>query len=457
MKLSNLKRLRLPWMLLAAVILVGLGTFLGLRKSVTLVLNGHASTHTTYAFRVGDLLYVLDIPLSPSDDLSPAQSSWLAHGATVTLTRSIPVQVFLDGEIISFTSTSRLPSAMLAEAGVTIQPSDLVLSNGQPVDITQPFPADSASISLQVFPAVSFSLTENSQRRTFTSTSPNLGAALWSAGYSLFTVDELDPPIETPLTAGMTASLLRSRPVTIRTQHENLVVRTSAQTVAGALVDANLTVQGLDYSLPDPSSPIPASGVVQVVRVSEDVLVEQAPLEFETQHQPVNDLALDSQSIVQAGEYGLTARRVRVRYEDGVEISRQVEDEWVAREPQPRILGYGTLVTLQTEVVDGVTIDYWRKIEMYATSYHPSGVGKTTASGLPLQKGVAAIDRNYIPFFTRMYVPGYGEVIAADIGGGVIGRWIDLGYSDDDYVPWHQWVTVYFLWPPPENIVWIIP
>jgi len=223
------------------------------------------------------------------------------------------------------------------------------------------------------------------------------------------------------------------------------------------LVEVNLTVQGLDYSLPDPSSPIPASGVVQVVRVSEDVLVEQAPLEFETQHQPVNDLALDSQSIVQAGEYGLTARRVRVRYEDGVEVSRQVEDEWVAREPLPRIIGYGTLVTMQTEVVDGVTIEYWRKLEMYATSYHPSSVGNTTASGLPLQKGVAAIDRNFIPFFTRMYVPGYGEAIAADIGGGIIGRWIDLGYSDNDYVPWHQWVTVYFLWPPPENIVWIIP
>ncbi len=65
-------------------------------------------------------------------------------------------------------------------------------------------------------------------------------------------------------------------------------------------------------------------------------------------------------------------------------------------------------------------------------------VGDTTASGLPLQKGVAAVDTSLVPFFTQMYVPGYGEVIAADIGGGVIGRWIDLGYSDDDYVPWHS-------------------
>jgi len=34
---------------------------------------------------------------------------------------------------------------------------------------------------------------------------------------------------------------------------------------------------------------------------------------------------------------------------------------------------------------------------------------------------------------------------------------IDLGYSDEDYVPWHQWVTVYLLWPPPDNIMWVVP
>jgi 3D (Asp-Asp-Asp) domain-containing protein len=56
-----------------------------------------------------------------------------------------------------------------------------------------------------------------------------------------------------------------------------------------------------------------------------------------------------------------------------------------------------------------------------------------------------------------MYVPGYGQALAADTGGGIQGRMIDLGYLDEDYVSWHQWVKVYFLWPPPENVVWTIP
>jgi 3D (Asp-Asp-Asp) domain-containing protein len=106
---------------------------------------------------------------------------------------------------------------------------------------------------------------------------------------------------------------------------------------------------------------------------------------------------------------------------------------------------------MKTAVVDGREIQYWRSLNMYATSYHPANVGSTTASGLPLQKGVAAVDINYVPFYTQMYIPGYGEAVAADIGGGVKGRWIDLGYSDSDYVPWHQ--GSHFPLPAPANIV----
>jgi hypothetical protein len=51
-----------------------------------------------------------------------------------------------------------------------------------------------------------------------------------------------------------------------------------------------------------------------------------------------------------------------------------------------------------------------------------------------------------------VYVPGYGIATILDVGGGIPGRpWIDLGYSDSDYVSWHQWVTVYFLSPPPPE------
>jgi 3D (Asp-Asp-Asp) domain-containing protein len=161
--------------------------------------------------------------------------------------------------------------------------------------------------------------------------------------------------------------------------------------------------------------------------------------------------------VVQSGAYGITARRVRVRMEDGIEVGRQVEGEWVALQPQPHIIGYGTKIVMHTQSTPDGTIKYYRALQFWVTSYSPSAAGgNTTASGKPVRKGLVGVDPNYIPFGTMMYVPGYGYAEAADTGH-ISGRWLDLGYSDSDYVAWHQWVTVYFLWPPPAFVPWTIP
>jgi len=203
---------------------------------------------------------------------------------------------------------------------------------------------------------------------------------------------------------------------------------------------------------------IPEDGLIKVVRVSEEVILENEPIPFNRETQPVADLEIDNQKIVQSGVFGLNTKRIRVRYEDGIEISRQIEAEYISQEPQPEIVGYGTQIIPHTVNTPDGTIKYWRALNMYAVSYNvTSNGGYGTATGIPLAKGVTAIDPRYIPYGTRMYVPGYGEALAADTGGGIKGRMIDLGYLDEDYVSWHEWVTVYFLWPPPENVVWIIP
>ncbi len=450
-------RLRLILIVLAIVALVSLAAFFGLRKSVTLRVDGSSRTLTTYALRVTDLLVSQGIAVAQSDKITPGLNAWLKNRATVTLVRAIPVQVLADGVVSSILSAERSPSALLLQAGIQTQPGDVVLSDGKEVAANLAFPDNASALSLQVIRSVRFTLVDTGSKKTLYSAAPTLGRALWAAGYALYAADQLDPPAGTPLTPDLVATLTRSRPVSIQTASGVISFRTAAHTVGQALEAAHLSLQGLDYSLPAADQPIPSNGKLRLVRVSEQVLIDETPVPFETEFQADADLELDSQAVVQAGEYGVQAQRVRVRYEDGVEASRKVESEWLASEPQKRIIGYGTALVMHTATVDGVTIQYWRVLTMYATSYHPSEVGDTTASGMPLKKGVAAIDRSLVPFYTRMYIPGYGEAVAADTGGGVIGRWIDLGYSDSDYVPWHSWVTVYFLWPPPDNIVWVIP
>ena len=54
------------------------------------------------------------------------------------------------------------------------------------------------------------------------------------------------------------------------------------------------------------------------------------------------------------------------------------------------------------------------------------GVG--TASGLPLGWGTVAVDTDVFPFGTKMYIPGYGNGVAADRGSAIIGRIIDIWF-----------------------------
>lgn len=63
------------------------------------------------------------------------------------------------------------------------------------------------------------------------------------------------------------------------------------------------------------------------------------------------------------------------------------------------------------------------RLKVDAVAYHLPG---RTASGLPVGKGVVAVDPKLIPLGTRLFVPGYGRAVAADIGAGIKGRIIDL-------------------------------
>lgn len=52
----------------------------------------------------------------------------------------------------------------------------------------------------------------------------------------------------------------------------------------------------------------------------------------------------------------------------------------------------------------------------------------TTSTGIPVGWGVVAVDPAVIPLGTRMYVPGYGEGVAADTGPAIRGAMIDLWF-----------------------------
>jgi uncharacterized protein YabE (DUF348 family) len=367
-------------------------------------------------------------------------------------------------QVITLQTDEHVASALLVQAGITLDQFDDVLSNGLPIDSLDQRIEDDPII-LQVRRAVTITLVTPEGQRQIQTSAFTVGEALKEAGMELHTNDQIDPPANSPITdLPITIYYTPSRPLTITADGKTSQITSSARTVGEALAEAGIPLFGLDTSLPTENEALPSDGQIKVVRVSESVVLAQKPIPFESELVASADVLLDQTQILSPGETGLTVQRIRIRYEDGNEVSRVTEDETLVRPPKTRTLGYGTKVEVKTAVVDGVQIEYWRAVQMYATSYSPCRSGTTechggTSSGKKLAKGMVGLRYSwYLSMQGQpLYIPGYGFASVEDVCGGCVGKpWIDLGYSDNDWEQWSSWVTVYFLTPVPANRIYVL-
>jgi 3D (Asp-Asp-Asp) domain-containing protein len=66
-----------------------------------------------------------------------------------------------------------------------------------------------------------------------------------------------------------------------------------------------------------------------------------------------------------------------------------------------------------------------RTLTVTATGYTLQG---RTSTGVSVGYGIVAVDPSVIPFGTKMTIPGYGEGVAADTGGAMVGARIDVWF-----------------------------
>ena len=385
---------------------------------------------------------------------------------------SSPTVTIIDNEqIITLQTRERVPSVVLSLAGLTLRPNDRLLLNGLPIGLNEPIPNPrtlNSRITLQLRRAVPITIITPDGEQKLQSAAFTIGEALEQASIWLHAGDRIIPSLPSPisnlLVSNSPVSFLPSRTLTITSNGTTTSVSSSASTIGEALAEAGIPLIGLDYSIPAENESLPADGHVRVVRVTESMQLAQNSIPFESELQASPDVPLDQTRILQPGEPGLTIQRIRIRYEDGQEVSRVTEDETMVRPPKTRLMGYGTKIEVKTATVDGVQIEYWRAVQMYATSYSPCRSGSSechsgTASGKTLRKGMVGLRRNW--YFAmqgqQLYIPDYGFASVEDICGGCVGKpWIDLGFAENNFEAWHTWVTVYFLTPVPANVIYVL-
>ncbi len=442
------------------------GYYLLAQKAVTLDLDGQVIVIYTHQHTVSDLLAELGVSLLPEDLLTPAAGASLHNNMVIQVRRAVSLLVVADGRTLTLQTHPATPVELLSQAGIALGRYDRILADGQPVDPAQALPAPLPG-TLEVIRAVGMTVEADGQTTSIYTTAPTIGRTLEEMDIALYAADEVTPPLESTPAEGVHVTVERAVPVVITVDAVEVATRVRADTVGEALAAAGFALVGEDYSLPPLEAPLPADGRITIVRVTEDLQIERTAIPYETIYRPDHDLPLDEQRVLQAGEPGALEHRTRIRYENGVAVSHVEEAPRVVTPPTDEVIAYGTRIVVRTLDTPDGPLEYWRVIRMLATSYTPATSSKPpdapnygiAATGIPVEKGIVAVDPEVVPYFTQVYVSGYGVGLAADTGGAVNGRRIDLGYSDDDLVLWYSWVDVYLLTPPPpaDDILYLLP
>jgi uncharacterized protein YabE (DUF348 family) len=463
--------------------------YLSTQAEVTLVLNGLVWHLRTHQASVEAFLNEAGIEVYPEDIVSPTLAASIEPGGTITVQQARLVTIEADGQVISLRTHAASVVEILREVGIAVKPHDRVMVNGQETKLKAGLPTSATSsssgglrasslggksLSTEMVPlhivlrrAVPIHVDDDGVPTTIYTTCPTVGEALRAEDITLYLGDRVEPSLGSSISTGMHIYIQRSVPVAISVDGRTIKTRTQLETVADVLAQEAVALVGNDRVEPKGKVPIADGMAVQVVRVKEAIAIEQDPISFETAWRPDDSLELDQQRLDQEGLDGLTKRRIGVVYENGQEVSRVTEDEWVDREPTTKVIAYGTnIVVRELETSEG-GLEYWRKIRMLATSYSAATCGKEpddphygiTFLGWEMKKGIVAVDPRVINLRSQVYVPGYGMGAAGDTGGGVKGRHIDLGYDEDNLVLWYKWVDVHVLTPvPPEGeIRWVLP
>lgn len=450
------------------VMLIALGlVWLGLNQTVTVVVDGEVLSVRTSALTARGVLRAAGVPITSADRVSPARGRWFWKVALIQVETAREVVIRTPEEDLQLTSAARIPANLLREGGIALFPQDRVLINGAAVDPGVPL-ASQGDLFLQYEPATPVTLVVGEETQTFYTGEATLGAALEAAGIQVGKKDRLSEPLSTVINQPMTVTLRRAQPVTVNFQGSSVTGLTAAETVGAALLDLGIPLQNLDESVPAEDEPLPSDGQIRVVRGREDlqVMTEEIPYQTEYGGEDPNT-PLDQVAVFQPGQNGIYAVRERILYRDGEVVWRLEEDTWQANEPQTEIVGYGSKIVVQTAVVEGETLEYYRALTVWTTSYKPCDAAGNcwyyTSSGLPVEKGVIAVSYDWYLLLQgqRLYVSGYGYGVIADVCGGCVGKpWIDLGYSEEQYEPLHlpnAWRTIYFLTPVPGYVPALLP
>ena len=249
----------------------------------------------------------------------------------------------------------------------------------------------------------------------------------------------------------------RIQMITIETDTETIVIGTHGGTVAAVLNASQIPFTSDDLLSCSAEDQTYDGMVIRLSETGTDVISYEEVLPYEIEYYEDSSLQPGEEVVLTEGKSGVIRYTAEVTYHNGLETGRTVIDSLILTDPVNRIVMRGVdrsvkehdpadlgtassaPIIEQQQLVPGTTLEYSEIWDFQATAYYcEPNAWNTTYTGTEARVGAIAVDPNFIPLGTRMYIVSadgeyiYGYCVAEDTGGAIKGKIVDLYFNTYD-------------------------
>ncbi|MFD1337372.1 ubiquitin-like domain-containing protein [Oceanobacillus iheyensis] len=338
-----------------------------------------------------------------------------------------------DGEELTINTHKDTVGELLNELGVDVGEHDL-LSHQMDALIQ-------SGMTIDYVAAKDVTMTIDGKEKEYSTTADTIGAFFEENNLMFTEDDELSHKTSSKVEDGLHIDITTAFEVEIQNGNDKTTVMTTGGTVKEIInkADVSFDQDSNDKITPNLSEEVEKGEAIDIVRVTEEEKVVEETIDFDTETKEDSSLPKGEEKVITEGKNGLVTKTYMVTKENGDEVDRELIDE-VVEDSVAKVVAVGTKEPKAQQASSNHTNHSSQKssgssgktLTMKASAFTAScsGCSGVTATGINLSSNpnmkIIAVDPSVIPLGTKVHVEGYGEAIAGDTGGNIVGNRIDV-------------------------------